>query len=55
VKRVTRPMLGVKSFDAAQRPLAGIELMHMLKKVQLGGEDGAEALTPAEQFSALAA
>ena len=32
VKRVTRPMLGFKSFDAAQSTLAGIELMHMLRK-----------------------
>jgi putative transposase len=29
VKRVTRSMLGFKSFDAAQGTLAGIELMHM--------------------------
>jgi len=26
------PMLGFKSLDAAQRTLAGIDLMHMLKK-----------------------
>src|SRR3989442_15439260 len=32
VKRVTRPMLGFKSFDAAQDPLVGIELMHMIRK-----------------------
>lgn len=31
VKRVTRPMLGFKSFAAVQEPLAGMELMHMLK------------------------
>jgi putative transposase len=55
VKRVTRPMLGFKSSDAAQDTLAGIELMHMLKKGQLVGEDGAESLTPVEQFYALAA
>ena len=35
MKRVTRPMLGFKSFDAAQSTLAGIELMHMLRKGQL--------------------
>ena len=46
VKRVTRPMLGVKSFDAAQGTLAGIELMHMLKKGQLGGRTGQKALPP---------
>jgi transposase-like protein len=30
VKRVTRPMLGFKSFEVAQSTLTGIELMHML-------------------------
>jgi transposase-like protein len=55
VKRVIRPMLGFKSFDAAQYTLAGIELMHMLKKRQMVIEEGAQGLTPAEQFYALAA
>jgi transposase-like protein len=32
VKRVTRPMMGFKSFDAAQSTFTGIELMHMLRK-----------------------
>jgi putative transposase len=54
VKRLTRPMLGFKSVEAAQCTLAGIELMHMLRKGQWTG--GAEqALTAAEQFYALAA
>jgi putative transposase len=53
VKRVTRPMLGFKAFDAAQATLVGIELMHMLRKGQLAG--GSEQdLTAAEQFYALA-
>ena len=55
VKRVTRPMLGFKSFAAAQDTLVGIELMHMLKKQQLVVEEGDEGLTVAEQFYALAA
>jgi putative transposase len=55
VKRVTRPMLGFKSFTAAQDTLVGIELMHMLKKRQLVVEAGAKGLTAAEQFYALAA
>ena len=55
VKRVTRPMLGFKSFDAAQCTLAGVELMHMLKKKQRVVEEGAEGLTAAEQFYSLAA
>src|SRR5438132_4447116 len=55
VKRVTRPMLGFKSFDAAQSTLVGIELMHMIKKRQVVMEAGDEGLTAAEQFYALAA
>src|SRR6266487_1788036 len=55
VKRVTRPMLGVKSFDAAQDTLVGIELMHMIKKRQLGVEEGDEGLTATELFYSLAA
>jgi len=55
VKRVTRPMLGFKAFDAAQATLAGIELMHMLKKQQLVVEAGTKGLTAAEQFFSLAA
>ena len=55
VKRVTRPMLGFKAFDAAQSTVTGIELMHMIKKKQMmvGVED--EGLTAAEKFYALAA
>ena len=55
VKRVTRPMLGFKAFEAAQDTLVGIELMHMLKKRQMVVEAGAESLTAAELFSSLAA
>jgi transposase-like protein len=55
VKRVTRPMLGFKSFEAAQDTLVGIELMHMIKKKQMRVEAGDEGLTAAEQFDSLAA
>jgi transposase-like protein len=54
VKRITRPMLGFKAFDAAQSTLTGIELVHMLRKGQLAEGRGA-GLTAAEQFYALAA
>jgi putative transposase len=40
VKRVTRPMLGFNSFDTAQGTLAGVELIHMIKKGQMGGKEG---------------
>src|SRR5215204_2609683 len=55
VKRITRPMLGFKSFDAAQSTLVGIELMHMIKKQQMVVEAGEEGLTAAELFYSLAA
>jgi putative transposase len=55
VKRVTRPRLGFKSFDAAQGTLAGIELIHMIKKKQMVREVGDEGRTVAEQFYSLAA
>ena len=34
IKRVTRPMLNFKSFQSARNVLAGIELMHMIRKAQ---------------------
>jgi putative transposase len=55
VKRVPRPMLGGKAFDAAQSTVVGIELMHMLKKKQWLVEAGDVERTAAEQFYALAA
>ena len=53
VKRVTRPMLGFKAWEAAQSTLAGIELRRMLRKGQLESDE-VEDLTAAEQFYALA-
>jgi transposase-like protein len=55
VKRITRPMLGFKAFDAAQSTLVGIELMHMIRKRQLVVEERDEGLTAAELFYSLAA
>jgi transposase-like protein len=55
VKRVTRPMLGFQSFDAAHDTLVGIELMHMIKKRQMVVEAGDEGRTAAELFYSLAA
>ena len=55
VKRITRPMLRFKAFDAAQCTLAGVERMHMIKKRQMVVEAGDEGLTAAELFYSLAA
>ena len=53
VKRVTRPMLGFKSFRAAQAVISGIELMHMIRKGQFMMQ-GCTRMSFADQFYALA-
>jgi len=53
VKRNTLPMLGFKSFRAAASVLAGIELMHMIRKGQMA-MPGCEDMSFANQFYALA-
>ena len=49
IKRRTRPMLGFKTFRCARILLGGIELMHMIKKGQMEGNNQ----TAAEQFYSL--
>lgn len=53
IKRVTRPMLGFKSFRSAGSVLARIELMHMIRKGQFCN-DGAVGMSFADRFYALA-
>jgi putative transposase len=54
VKRLTRPMLGFKSFWAARCTMAGMEVMPAIRKGQLM-TPGHSLQTPAEPFYALAA
>jgi putative transposase len=54
VKRITHPMLGFKSFWTARCTIAGIEVMHAIRKGQLTNT-GKAPQTPADQFYALAA
>ena len=51
VKRRTGPMLGFKSFVSARKTLAGIELVHMLRKRQ---HENSSKMSPAELFYSLA-
>jgi transposase-like protein len=53
IKRVTRPMLGCTPFRSAGYVLAGIELMHMIRKGQFVIV-GAASMSFADQFYALA-
>ena len=52
VKRVVRPILGFKSFWSARCTIAGIEIMHAVRKGQLLIPEH-DPQTPAEQFYAL--
>ena len=54
IKRRIRLMLGFKSFRRAQTLLAGIELLHMIRKGQYQHPAG-DGMSPAEQFYLLAA
>jgi putative transposase len=47
-------MLGFKSFWSAQKLIAGIETMHMIKKGQLKCPSG-QTISAANQFYSLAA
>lgn len=51
IKRRIRPMMGFKDFRCARIILAGIELMHMIRKGQM--HDDGFAKTAAEQFYSL--
>jgi putative transposase len=54
IKRITRPMLGFKSFWNARIIITGIETMHMIRKGQLGCPEG-QTMPAAQQFYSLAA
>lgn len=53
IKRRTRPMLGFKDFHCAAKVIAGIEVMHMIRKGQLAGPKG-QVMSAAELFYSLA-
>ena len=53
VKRITDPMMGFKFFWSAQKLIAGIETIHMVKRGQLHCPGG-QAMSAANQFYNLA-
>tara|TARA_B110000503_G_scaffold94111_1_gene141848 strand:- start:63 stop:695 length:633 start_codon:yes stop_codon:yes gene_type:complete len=54
IKRITRPILGFKSFWSARIIIAGIKTMHMIRKGQMDCADG-KTMSVASQFYTLAA
>ena len=53
IKRITRPMLGFKSFWSARIIIARIETMHMIQKGQTKCPEGS-AMSAAQQFYSFA-
>ena len=53
IKRRTGPMPGFKHFHYAARIMAGIEVMHMIRKGQWAGPEG-QVMSAAELFFSLA-
>ena len=54
IKRITRVMLGFKSFWSSRIIIAGIETMHMIRKGQMDCPEG-QTMSAAQQFYSLAA
>ena len=51
LKRIVRPMMGFKDFRYARIILSGVEVMHMIRKGQMKGDDTHRSV--AEQFYSL--
>lgn len=53
IKRITRPMMGFKSFNSARRTLRGIEVMNMLRKGQVNGIDKGDSVSGVKFIEAI--
>ncbi len=53
IKRITKPMMGFKSFNTARRTLSGIEAMNMMRKGQVKGGDQGDSVSGIKFIEAL--
>ena len=53
IKRITRAMMGFKSFNSARRTLSGIEAMNMMRKGQVKGVKQGDSVTQMKFIEAL--
>lgn len=51
IKRITRPMMGFKSFNSARQTLRGIEAMNMIRKGQVQGVERGDVRSQVEFVS----
>jgi IS6 family transposase len=53
IKRITRPMMGFKSFNSARRTLSGIEAMNMMRKGQVKGVEQGDSVSQGKFIEAI--
>jgi putative transposase len=51
IKRITRPMLGFKAFRRGRILIVGIEIMHMIRKGQLGNTKDKDSSATSQFYS----
>ncbi len=52
IKRIVKPMLGLKAFNRARRTLSGIEAMNLIRKGQVKGSDQGDSVSQAKLMEA---
>ncbi len=53
IKRITRPMMGFKSFNSARSTLKGIEAMNMIRKGQVKGVKQGDSVSEVKFIEAI--
>ena len=53
IKRIVKPMMGLKTFNSARRTLSGIEAMNMMRKGQVKGVKQGDSVSQAKFIEAI--
>ncbi|KAB8315623.1 IS6 family transposase [Tolypothrix campylonemoides VB511288] len=53
IKRITRPMMGFKSFNSARKTLRGIQAMNMIRKGQVKGVEQGDSVSQVKFIEAM--
>jgi transposase-like protein len=53
IKRIVKPMMGLKTFNSARRTLRGIEAMNMMRKGQVQGIDQGDIVSQVRLIEAI--
>ncbi len=53
IKRIVKPMMGLKTFNSARRTLSGIEAMNMIRKGQVKGIDQGDIVSQVKFIEAI--